>query len=79
MIFSHSKDEAWSQHKHLHDLDNFKNTSIDFTCHGILTVIVDDLKERKKENTRVELEWEKILKRIQFITSPCEVKYMSLH
>ena len=79
MIFSHSKDEAWSQHKHLHDLDNCKNTCIDFACSGMSSVIAGDLKERNKENTRVELEWEKILNRIQFITSPCEVKYMSLH
>jgi len=79
MIFSHSKDEAWSQHKHLHDLDNFKDTYIDFTCHGSLSVIVDELKEGNKGNTRVELEWEKISNPIQFITSPCEVKYMSLH
>ena len=79
MIFSHSKDEAWPQHKHLHDLDNLKNTSIDITCHGVLGVIADDLKESKRGKTRVELQWEKVLNHIQFITLPCEVKYMSLH
>ena len=79
MIFSNSKDEAWSQHKHLHDLDNFKNTSIDLTCDEILGVIADDLKESNKEKTSLELEWETVLNHIQSITSPCEVKYMSLH
>ena len=79
MIFSHSKDEAWSQHKHLHDLDNLKNTSIDYARDEILSVTVDELMESNKGKTRVELGWEKVLNHIQFITSPCEVKYMSLH
>ena len=61
MIFSHSKDEAWSQHKHLHDLDNYKNTSVEFSCQGVLNVIVDELKGRNKEKTKVKPEWEKVI------------------
>ena len=76
VIFSHSKDEAWSQHEHLHDCDNFKNISIDY---GVRSITADDRKESNKGKTRVELEWEKVLNYIQFITLPCEVKYMSLH
>ena len=80
VIFSNSKDEAWSQHKHLHGLDNLKNTCIDFICNGTLSsVVVDDLKGSNKGKTRVKLEWEKVLNHIQFIALPREVKYMSLH
>ena len=76
MIFSHSKDEAWSQYKHLHGLGNLKKTSI---LNGKWSEIIDDRKERTKGKTRVKLEWEKVLNHIQVMTSPCEVKYMGLH
>ena len=79
MIFSNSKDEAWSQHKHLHNLHNLKNPCINFIRNVIWSVIVDDLKGRNEGKTRVKVEWEKVLNHIQFIASPCEVEYMSLY
>jgi len=35
VLVPNAEDEAWSQHKHLHDLGNLKNTGINLNSHRI--------------------------------------------